>query len=130
MSWTSINLKEISAADLNLVPDGVYTFQLNPGAAYNERGGINLSATIQTEGDVIGKRILFSYPDPAEYSWAPVALKRLAVVTGNDAEDNEDPVAFLNRISGSLFSAKIVNKDDKSGVKRSNLQTLSVKPAA
>ena len=130
MSWSTINLKEINASDLNLVPDGTYTFLLNPGAAYNERGGINASATIESEGDVRGKKVLFSYPDPAEYAWSAPALKRLALATGNDVEEGEDPVAFLNRIAGSHFSTKIVNKDDKTGVKRSNLQTMSVKPAA
>ncbi len=130
MAWQNINLKEINASDLNLVAEGVYTFQLNPGASYNERGGINCSATIQSDGEFTGKKVLFSYPDPSEYAWAAPALKRLALATGNDAEENEDPVTFLNRIAGSTFSTKIVNKDDKTGVKRSNLQTMSVKPAA
>lgn len=130
MTWQTINLREVNASDLNLVADGTYTFQLNPGAKYNEFGGIYASATIQSDGEFKGKRVSFSYPNPDEYAWAAPALKRLGIATGNDAEDNEDPVAFLNRISGSLFSTKIVNKDDKTGVKRSNLQTMSVKPAA
>jgi len=130
MSWQNINLKEINPAELNLVADGVYKFQLNSGAAYNDRGGINASATIQSDGEFTGKRVLFSYPDPGEFTWSAPALKRLAVVTGNDVEEGEDPVALLNRISGAVFSAKIVNKEDKTGTKRSNLQPMSVKPAA
>jgi len=129
-TWQNINLKEINASDLNLVADGVYSFQLNPGAQYNNYGGIFLSATIQSDGEFKGKRMSFSYPDPAEYNWAAPALKRLFVVTGNDVEEGEDPVAALNRIAGATFSAKVVNKDDKTGTKRSNLQTMSVKPAA
>ena len=132
MSWTNINLKEINASDLNLVADGVYSFTLNPGAQYNDFGGIFLTATITSDGEFKGKRVSFSYPNPEEYNWSTPALKRLFVVTGTDEtlEDNEDPVAALNRISGSTFSAKIVNKEDKTGTKRSNLQTMSVKPAA
>ena len=130
MSWTNLNLKEVSAADLNLVADGTYTFQLNNGAKYNDFGGIYASATIQSDGEFKGKRVSFSYPNPDEFNWAAPALKRLIVATGNEAEDNEDPVAVLNRISGGLFSTKIVNKPDKTGVNRSNLQTMSVKPAA
>ena len=130
MSWSSIDLKSINPSDLNLVADGTYTFQLNPGSSYNERGGINASAVIQSDGEFTGKKVLFSYPDPTEYAWSAPALKRLALATGNDVEEGEDPVAFLNRIAGSHFTTKIVNKDDKTGVKRSNLQTMSVKPAA
>jgi hypothetical protein len=130
MSWTQINLKTVNPSDLNLVADGVYTFQLLPGAKYNDFGGIYAAATILSEGEFQGKRVSFSYPNPDEYNWSAPALKRLVVATGNDSEDNEDPVAVLNRIAGGRFSTKIVNKDDKAGVKRSNLQTMSVKPAA
>jgi hypothetical protein len=130
MGWTNIDLSKINPSDLNLVADGVYTFQLNPGAKYNEFGGIFASATIVSDGEFKGKRVSFSYPNPDEYNWAAPALKRLVVATGNDVEEGEDGPAVLNRISGSLFSSKIVNKDDKTGVKRSNLQTMSVKPAA
>jgi hypothetical protein len=129
LSW-NIDLKSINPSDLNLVADGLYTFQINPGSSYNERGGINASATIQSDGEFKGKKMLFSYPDPQEYAWSAPALKRLAIATGNDVEEGEDPVDFLNRIAGGLFATKVVNKDDKTGVKRSNLQTMSVKPAA
>lgn len=130
MSWQNINLKEINPSDLNLVADGVYTFSLNPGAQYNDFGGIFASATIVSDGEFKGKRVSFSYPNPDEYSWAAPALKRLVIATGNDVEEGEDGPTVLNRIAGSHFSTKIVNKDDKNGVKRSNLQTMSVKAAA
>lgn len=132
MSWADINLKNINPAELNLVADGVYTFQLNPGAKYSENGdnAVLVSATITSEGEFKGKRVLYRYPDPSEFTWSAPALKRLSVVTGHDVEENEDPVTFLNRIAGSPFAAKIVNKEDKTGTKRSNLQPMSVKPAA
>jgi hypothetical protein len=128
MAW-SINLKEISANDLNLVPDGVYTFSLNAGASYNDKGGINASAQIITDGPYRGRKMLFSYPNPDQFPWAGPSLKKLSVAIGIDVEDGEDPVEYLNRVAGSLFSSKVVNKVDKNGEDRSNLQTMSVKPA-
>jgi hypothetical protein len=137
LSWTSINLKEVNPAQLDVVAAGTYKFRLNPGAKYNERGSILASATIESDGEFTGKRVLFSYPDPESVSqdgkvqtWSSVALKRLEVATGQEFEDGEDPVAFLNRIAGSVFSTKITTKEDATGTTRSNLQLLNVRPAA
>lgn len=137
MSWASINLKEVNPNQLELVADGVYTFELNSGAKYNEAGAILASASIVSEGDFRGKRMLFSYPDPESLdstgkpqTWSAVALKRLEVATGHDVEEGEDKVSFLNRIAGSKFIATVKTKEDKNGTKRSNIQTLNVKAAA
>ena len=130
MSWTNIDLTKINPSDLNLVADGVYSFELNPGAKFNEYGGIYASATIVSDGEFKGKRVSFSYPNPDEYNWSAPALVRLVHATGNEVQEGEDGPTVLNRIAGSHFSTKIVNKDDKTGVKRSNLQTMSVKPSA
>jgi len=137
MSWTSINLKEINPAQLDLVAAGSYKFRLNPGAKYNDRGSILASATIESDGEFTGKRMLFSYPDPEStdkngkvQNWSSVALKRLEVATGQEVQDGEDPVAFLNRIAGSFFQTGVTVKEDETGTKRSNLQLLNVKPAA
>lgn len=137
MSWTNINLKEINPAQLDLVAAGTYTFSLNTGAKYNDNGAILASATIESDGEFRGKRMLFSYPDPESISssgkvqqWSSVAFKRLEVALGQDVEEGEDPVAYLNRVAGSKFSAGVVVKDDNTGTKRSNIQLLNVKPAA
>jgi hypothetical protein len=137
MSWAQINLKEINPAQLDLVAQGTYKFRLNPGAKYNDRGAILASATIESEGEFTGKRMLFSYPDPESVSqdgkvqtWSAVAFKRLEVATGQEVAEGEDPVAFLNRIAGSVFSSSVSVKEDQTGTKRSNLQLLNVKPAA
>jgi len=137
MSWNNINLKEVNPAQLDLVAPGTYVFTLNNGAKYNERGAILASATIESDGDFKGKRVLFSYPDPESTSaegkiqtWSSVALKRLEVATGQECVEGEDKVEFLNRIAGSKFSAGIAVKEDHTGTKRSNIQLLNVKPAA
>lgn len=137
MAWANINLREVNPAQLDLVAPGTYVFAINTGAKYNERGAILASATIESDGDFKGKRMLFSYPDPESVShdgkvqtWASVALKRLEVATGSDIVEGEDPVAFLNRIAGSKFSATVKESVDSTGTKRSNIQLLNVKPAA
>lgn len=137
MSWTSIDLKQINPAQLDLVAAGTYNFELNAGAKYNERGAILASANIVSDGEFKGKRVLFSYPDPESVSqdgkvqtWAGVALKRLEVALGIDFEQGEDPVAYLNRAAGNRFAAGIAVKEDNTGTKRSNIQLLNVKPAA
>jgi hypothetical protein len=137
MSWTNINIKEINPAQLDLVAPGSYTFALNSGAKYNERGAILASATIESDGEFRGKKMLFSYPDPESVSqegkvqsWSSVAFKRMEVALGQDVEEGEDPVAYLNRVAGGKFAAGVTVKDDASGTKRSNIQLLNVKPAA
>jgi hypothetical protein len=137
MSWANIDLKTINPAQLDLVAAGSYVFALNAGAKYNERGAILASATIESDGEFKGKRMLFSYPDPESVSsegkvqqWAGVALKRLEVALGVDTEEGEDPVAYLNRAAGNKFAANVTVKDDNTGTKRSNIQLLNVKPAA
>jgi hypothetical protein len=137
MSWTNINIKDVNPAQLDLVAPGSYVFALNPGAKYNERGAILASATIESDGEFKGKKMLFSYPDPESVSqegkvqqWSSVAFKRLEVAVGQDMEEGEDPVAYLNRIAGAKFAAGVTAKEDATGTKRSNIQLLNVKPAA
>ena len=136
MSWSSINLREVNPAQLDLVAPGTYVFAINAGAKYNERGAVLASATIESDGDFKGKRMLFSYPDPESVSsegkvqgWSSVAFKRLSIAVGQDIEEGEDPVAYLNRIAGSKFAAGVTVKETDTG-KRSNIQLLNVKPAA
>lgn len=137
MAWNNINLREINPNLLDLVAPGTYTFSLNSGAKYNERGAILASATIESDGEFRGKRMLFSYPDPESVSqdgkvqtWSSVAFKRLEVAVGQDVEEGEDPITYLNRIAGAKFAAGVTVKEDATGSKRSNIQLLNVKPAA
>ena len=136
MAWT-INLKEINPAQLDLIAPGTYTFELNSGAKYNDRDAILASATIVSDGEFRGKRVLFSYPNPESLNsegkpqvWSGVALKRLEVAIGEEVGEGEDPVEYLNRIAGAKFSAGVTVREDSTGTKRSNIQLLNVKPAA
>ena len=137
MSWTNINIKEINPAQLDLVAPGTYVFAINTGAKYNERGAILASANIESDGEFRGKKMLFSYPDPESLSqdgklqtWSSVAFKRLEVALGEDVQEGEDPVQYLNRIAGAKFAAGVTVKEDNTGTKRSNISLLNVKPAA
>lgn len=137
MSWTNVNIREVNPNLLDLVAAGTYVFSINSGAKYNDRGAILASATIESDGEFRGKRMLFSYPDPEStnsagkvQTWSSVAFKRMEVALGQDIEEGEDPVAYLNRVAGSKFSAGVVVKEDETGTKRSNIQLLNVKPAA
>jgi hypothetical protein len=137
MSWSTINFKEVNPATVDVIPEGTYTFRLNNGAKYADSQAILASATIESDGEFRGKRVLFSYPDPESLDkngkvqdWSKVAFKRLEVALGQDVEDGEDPVAYLNRVAGGVFMAGVKVREDNSGTKRSNLQILNVKPAA
>lgn len=136
MSWT-INIRDINPAQLDLVAPGTYVFALNPGAKYNDRNAVLASANIESDGEFRGKKMLFSYPNPESTSqdgkvqtWSGVAFKRLEIALGQDMEEGEDPVDYLNRVAGSKFAAGVTVKEDNTGTKRSNIQLLNVKPAA
>jgi hypothetical protein len=137
MSWTNIRLSEVNANQLDLVAPGKYVFSINTGAKYNDRGALLASATIESDGEFRGKRMLFSYPDPEStnsegkvQTWSAVAFKRLEIALGQEVVDGEDPAEYLNRVAGSKFSAGVTVKEDATGTKRSNIQLLNVTPAA
>src|ERR1700690_2778624 len=107
MSWANIDLKNVST-EFELVPEGKYTLELSSGAKYNDNGTILASATIVSEGEFAGKRVLFSYPDPEStsskgkvQSWSAVAFKRLTQAIGVDVNEGEDHAAYLNRVAGN-----------------------------
>lgn len=135
MSWEAIDLKGVST-QIDLIPEGLYTFELLPGAKYNESGSILAQAAVATDGEFRGKRVLFSYPDPESISskgkvqsWSAVALKRLEQAIGIDINDGETKTDYLNRVAGSKFQTGIKHNEDDSGQKRMNLQLLNLKPA-
>lgn len=134
MSWANINLSEINPA-FEIVPEGQYTFTLG-GAKYSERdpGRIEANATIATEGDFTGRKMFFSYPDPEKpkCEWSPKALKRLEQAIGVDSVAGEDPVAYLNRVAGNKFSARVKHSKatEEYPNPRAELGIHSVSPAA
>ena len=122
---------------MELIPAGDYVFSIVK-ASYAERdpNEISVSAAIESEGDVKGRRVFFGYPDPAKREWSPKAFKRLVIALGSDILEGEDPVAYLNRNLGGIFGAPIKHEQEKNIPDGSTeprtfarLQTFSVRPA-
>lgn len=139
MAWTNVDLKDVST-QIELLPQGVYTFEIAPGAKYDERNGaIKLSATVVGEGEFVGKRVFFSYPDPESVSsagkpmkWSATAFKRLTQALGEDPSQGEDHVAYLNRIAGSRFATSITHTPatDQYPNPSVSVNLFNVRPAA
>lgn len=109
MSWTNIDLTNVNP-NVELVAVGEYTFKLG-GAKYGDSdpNRIEVNATIATDGDFTGRKLYFSYPDPAKpkCDWSPRMLKRLEVALGVDALPQQDPVEYLNGAAGNIFAAPV-----------------------
>jgi hypothetical protein len=113
MGWQDIDLKDVST-QVELLPEGTYTFELSPGAKYDDKGNIRLSATVNGSGEFTGKRVFFSFPDPTgisskgkPFTWSAVALKRFVEAIGIDINEGEDKVEYLNRVAGNHFQTKV-----------------------
>lgn len=132
MTWQAIDLKNINP-NLEIIPAKQYVFELLAGAKYGERdpGRIEANAAIVNDGEFTGRRLFFSYPDPTTKEWSPKALKRLEQSLGVDAEEGEDPVAYLNRAAGSRFGAAVTHTAPTPEYPnaRANLNIFSVKPS-
>jgi hypothetical protein len=137
LSWQEIDLKDVST-QVELLPAGVYNFELSPGAKYDEKGSIRTSATVNGHGEFTGKRVFFSYPDPTSVSragkinsWSAVALKRLEQALGIDINPGEDKVEYLNRVAGTHFQGTVTitpaNENYPASV---NLNLFNVRPSA
>lgn len=133
MTWKNIDLANINP-NLELIPAKQYTFELLVGAKYDDRdpGRISANAAIVNDGEFTGRRLFFSYPNPEIKEWSPKALKRLEQALGVDAQEGEDPVAYLNRAAGSRFGAAVTHTvpNEEYPNPRANLNIFSVKPAA
>ena len=139
MSWENIKLSDVST-QLELIPAGVYTFELSPGAKFDEKGNLRVSATIVNDGEFTGKRVFFSYPDPESISaktgkvnnWSATALKRFTEALGADYQDGELPDALLNRVAGAHFQTAITHTapTDQYPNPSINVNIFNMKPAA
>lgn len=133
MSW-NVNLAEVNP-QLETIPAQEFTFSL-VGAKYSDRDPekIEVTATIASEGPFQGRKVFFSYPDPQKYQWSPKVLKRLEQALGVDATDGEDPVVFLNRVSGHRFMSNMQHRsytpEGGSEVTKAELNIFNTKPAA
>jgi|HubBroStandDraft_5_1064220.scaffolds.fasta_scaffold206100_3 hypothetical protein len=137
MSWTNIDLSKISL-DTELIPEGVYTLELSPGAKYNDWGALQCQGRVINDGEFKGKPVFFSYPDPEGVSkegkpmaWSATAFKRLTVALGEDLTEGETPDVYLNRVAGTHFSAPITHTvpTEEYPVKKLNVKIFNVKAA-
>jgi len=138
VSWKTINLKDVPTQP-PVVPVGKYTFELTPGAKYNEAGALLAAGRIASDGEFTGRLVFFSYPDPESIdrggkpnTWSATALKRLEVALGVDQQEGEDMAEFLNRAAGNKFGAKVTHSPvtDEYPTPRVSIGLFSVEPAA
>ena len=140
MSWQNIDLTKINP-QAEIIPEKTYTFELAPGAKYDERdpGRILVSASIVNDGEFTGRRVFFSYPDPESFNskgnkndWSAKALVRLLTAVGADLQEGEDPVSALNRAAGGRFTSKVTHSKptEEYPNPRANLDIFNPKPAA
>lgn len=150
MPFVDVKLADVELEKPQPLPDGKYTYQLNPGSEYriNKFTGIeelNVSATV-TEGDNQGRVSFFKYPDPTHigqngkpFAFSAQALKKLEIALGVDANPGEDSADYLNRVATNYparFSGVVAPgkpyKDKTTGadVTKSEFQIFAVGPAA
>ena len=141
MSWHDVDLTTVSPTE-EIIPEKTFTFELLPGAKFDERGtgGINVAVAIVDDGEFTGRRMFAYYPDPESVSvrtgkkqdWSKIAMKRLEQALGIDCQAGEKAVEYLNRVAGNRFSTSVKHSapTDEYPVPRANLNLLNVKPAA
>lgn len=133
MSWADIDLTTISTAITPIAEnaDG-YIFELLPGAKNSDYDAerVEVQAAI-AEGEFAGRKLFFSYPDPAKQEWAPRVFKRLVESLGMDIEAGEKPVVYLNRAAGLRFKAPVTHRKGEEGAPvKADLNIFKVRPAA
>jgi hypothetical protein len=133
-AWTEVDLSTIPT-DNAIIPEGKYTFELLPGARYSkwDAGRIEFAGKV-SGGEFPNKVIYSSYPDPEKVgNWVHGVFVRMqnAAGEGYEIEPNEDPVAYLNRVAGIHFVAKVLHRTyDKDGesVTKEDLKIGSISP--
>jgi hypothetical protein len=109
LSW-NINISEVSPLP-DTIPAEEFDFEL-VGAKYSDRdpAKIEVTARVATEGAFQGRKVFFSYPDPAKYPWSVKQFRKLEMTLGVDITSDEDPVTFLNRASGAYFRTNVLHR--------------------
>ena len=136
MSWNEIDLQGVSA-DMELIPEGKYLFSLLSGAKYSQwnPNKIEVGAKID-EGEFAGRVVYFSYGDPEKVPAMVGAFKRLEIAlsknTGTAIETGQDPVEYLNSVTGGKFISDIkhrtyTNNEGETNTK-AELAVFKVKP--
>jgi len=136
--WQNFSLKDVNP-NVEALPVKTYTWELLPGAKYDEKNRIICSAGIVGDSEFAGRRLSFSFPDPEAFSqsgkkqdWSAKMLKRLEVAIGIDSQDTEDPVDYLNRVAGNRFAAPVKQGKvtEEYPNPRTDLDIFNFKPAA
>lgn len=121
-SWNEIDLTAVPT-DQDVLPEGQeFTFELLPGARYGKFDPNRIEAAAKVVGGEFEGRVkYFSYPDPEKQSWSQGVFVRMTRALGEDIEQGEDPVEYLNRVAGGKFLSKIKHRayssDGVDGVK-------------
>lgn len=131
MSWAEVDLTQISTA-ITPVAEGEHVFELLPGAKYSDFDPARVEAQAAiVDGEFQGRKMFFSYPDPAKQEWSPRVFKRLVESLGQDIESGENPVSYLNRSAGLRFKAPVTHRKGEEGAPvKADLNIFKVKPAA
>ena len=151
MAFVDVKLSDVELEKLASIPQGTYTFKLQPGAAYqtnkfNNVQELNVRFDV-SEGDYAGRPVFVRYPDPTAIiqkgknagkpmSFSAQALKRLEIALGEDALPGEDTATYLNRVATSgntLITGTMIDasyeKDGKK-VEKVEFGIFTVGPAA
>lgn len=116
------------AVQPNTLPEGNYQFTLLGGKT-DDNGRTFASAAV-ADGEFTGKRLNLSYPNFAQYEWGQTEFKRLSIALGMEIQDEEDPVEFLQRATGSTFTARVKHRADQTDPDRkfADVVLSSVRP--
>lgn len=149
MGFVDVKLADVELEKPQPIPAGTYVFSVVPGAQYrvnqyNKLEELNVSFAV-TEGDLAGRRVFATYPDPAAVNpkngkpmaWSAQALKKLEMALGIDSLPGEDPATYLNRaaIGGNARVTATISErtyQDKNGVTKTqaDFNLFSVTAAA
>lgn len=133
MSWADIDLSTISTAITPVAenPDG-YIFELLPGAKTSDYDPNKIEAQAAiVEGEFAGRKLYFSFPDPAKQEWSPRILRRFLESLGLDPEAGETPVQALNRGAALRFKAPVKHRKntEEGAPPKVDLDIFHVRPA-
>jgi hypothetical protein len=134
--WNEVDLAGISA-EMELIPEGKYVFELLNGAKYSQWDPNKIEAGAKiAEGEFAGRVVYFSYGNPEKVPAMLGAFKRLEIALAKNAgisiETGQDPTEYLNSVAGAKFISDIkhrtyTNNEGETNTK-AELAVFKVKP--
>lgn len=136
MSW-NIKWSDVSTQD-EIIPVGTYTWELAPGAKFNEYGALKFSVTAVDAGEFTGRRLFPSFPNPEgtsqagkSFAWSKTCFKRLIAAIGVEPEEGEAEDAYLNRVAGNRFRCPVKHRSSEDyPTPQAELNLFNFSPAA